>query len=128
MKEPMSVEESRKTIVLDFDGVLHDYDEWQGPTTIQGGPVSGAVEFVWWLKEHGYSFYVLSVRAAHKGGKEAIREWLNHWGFPPNIDVSSTKTGGALYIDDRAFRFEGDFDEVMNWLAEHPNPGRWGLK
>jgi hypothetical protein len=122
----MTIEESRKTIVLDFDGVLHDYDEWRGAEVI-GEPVEGALDFVWWLKERGYGLRIISVRAAHEGGKVAIQKWLKKHGFP-KISVSHEKKGGCLYIDDRAIRFEGDFDQMYQYLADNPNPGRWGLK
>lgn len=121
----MSIKESRETIALDFDGVLHDYSEWNGvvPT---GPPVKGALEFVTWLKARGFSLYVLSARADKEGGPEAIRDWLKKWGFP-KMKATCKKRGGCLLIDDRGLRFEGDFEEMKDWIRANPEPGRWGL-
>ena len=125
--KPMTVKESRKTIVLDFDGVLHDFDHWRGPEVI-GEPVPGALDFVNWLVERGYNLYILSARAAHAdGGKEAIERWLEEKGFPA-IPVGHEKKGGCLYIDDRGYRFEGSFDPLYYYLINNPAPSRWGLK
>lgn len=122
----MSIKKSRETIALDFDGVLHDYKEWDGIRP-KGPPVEGAVDFVLWLKRKGFSLYILSVRAGHKDGVQFITKWLEKWGFP-KMDVTDRKQGGCLMIDDRGFRFEGDFEVVRKFILENPSPGRWGLK
>ena len=122
----LTVKQSRETIALDFDGVLHNYAEWEGVTVI-GEPVPGAKHFVEWLVARGYHLYILSTRAHHEGGKEAIEEWLAEWGFPA-LKVTDRKIGGCLLIDDRGWRFEGNFGPLYELLTETPEPGRWGLK
>ena len=124
--ELLDVETSRNTIILDFDGVLHNLvGGWKGPD-IFGDPVPGALEFVLWLKERGYNMYILSARAAHPGGIEWIKEWLKENRFP-ELEVTDKKIGGCLYVDDRCFRFEGNFEKVIDFLVENPKPGRWGM-
>jgi hypothetical protein len=124
--ELLNVEVSRNTIALDFDGVLHNLQGgWQGPE-IFGEPVPGALEFVRWLLEQDYNVYVFSTRAAYRVGKIGIKDWLIDNGFPP-LEITDRKAGGCLYIDDRGYRFEGDFTDVKNFLIENPKPGRWGF-
>lgn len=111
-------------ISLDFDGVLHNYTEWTGVTP-EGPPVDGALATVGWLLAQRYSLVISSARANDKGGQEAITRWLAENGFPP-IPVSLVKPAAKLYIDDRGFRFDGDFRKVIQFLTENPKPGRWG--
>ncbi len=123
--ELLDVEVSRNTIALDFDGVLHDLQGgWAGPDVF-GEPVPEALEFVEWLLDQRYNVYIFSTRACYLSGHAGMIEWLEEHGFPP-LEISDRKVGGCLYIDDRGYRFEGDFEEVRNFLIENPRPGRWG--
>lgn len=72
----------------------------------------------------GYEVVVCSARAGNEGGKEAIEASLARLGFPPMV-VSNVKLPAALYIDDRGFRFTGDFAAVEAHLAQNPQGGRW---
>lgn len=120
----MGAEDERIVIGLDFDGLLHDYAGWDGPVPT-GGIVPGAKEFVHWLIQRNYKPVIFSSRANHPMGKSAIEAWLVQWGFPP-LDVSLQKPEAKLYVDDRGFRFEGDFRPVIDFLIKNPEPGRWG--
>ncbi len=111
-------------IALDFDGVLHNYTEWTGVVP-EGPPVDGALMTVGWLLAQRYSLCIFSARANDQGGPEAITRWLSDNEFPP-IPVSLEKPQAKLYIDDRGFRFDGDFKKVIEFLTKNPKPGRWG--
>ena len=106
----------KPAIALDFDGVLHSYSAgWTGLVPDQG-PVPGALEFVQLLIEKGYEPVVISTRALlDKRGAEEIRQWLSRNGFP-SLRVSHKKLDAELYIDDRGYRFEGNFDDVMGLI------------
>lgn len=96
----------RKTIAVDFDGVLHDYDgEWRGPEHLPGQPIAGAVEAVRsYLGE--YDVVVFSARAETPQGVHAIRRWLVDNRFPL-LNVTHVKPPAVLYIDDRGWHFDG---------------------
>jgi len=114
-------------IALDFDGVLHKYEEKEQNFPVPGGPpVEGASEVIGWLLANRYELVIYSCRSNVSGGVDAIKEWLQKWGFP-NIPVSLEKPQAALYIDDRGFRFDGDFRKVISFLLENPEPSRWGI-
>lgn len=103
----------RYTICVDFDGVLHQYDgDWQGHHIIPGDACPGAIE---WLEEIAQSFEVaiLSTRGSTSDGLVAILDWIERRcssSVMEHLRVVSEKPPALLYIDDRAWRFEGD-----NW-------------
>ena len=113
---------SRKTIVLDFDGVIAQYKNgWTGVEPTEP-PVPGAREAVEELIRLGYEVVVVSSRAymgEHPGGEHAIVRWLDANGFPP-LRVTSDKVPAVLYVDDRGFRFTGDWREVLEFVARGP--------
>lgn len=107
-----------KVIALDFDGVLHDY---KGVFTANlNPPVPGAQQFVETLKKNGFKLIVFSVRAETAVGLIQIERWLKKYGFP-ELSITNKKPQASLYVDDRGFRFEGKFDEVLNYI-EKVNP------
>src|SRR5678815_4824329 len=101
------------TISIDFDGVIHDYsDGWTGYHPI-GEPVPGSLEFVQECIDVGYVVFISSCRAFTQTGRECIKVWLEDNGFPiGRIHITSDKPHADWYIDDRAIRFEGDFNQV----------------
>lgn len=104
---------SKKTVVLDFDGVLHCYTSgWQGSDVIPDPPVPGAKEFCEELVKY-YDVIVVSTRCS-QGASDAIERWLKVYGFPGTMTVSQTgqKPPCVLTIDDRAFCFSGTFPTI----------------
>jgi len=120
-------EDNNRIISLDFDGVIHNYLEWDGPVPT-GEPVPGALETIWWLLNAGYKVFILSTRAHENPmGKAGIEEWLMTHGFPI-LEVTAEKRHADLYVDDRGFRFMGpqSWQALRDFLAVNPKPGRWG--
>src|SRR5205085_10431106 len=76
---------SHKTIVVDFDGVIHAYTSgWKGATVIPDPPVDGALA---WIRSAVERFHVaiLSARSREKGGIEDMREWLVSAGMEEGV-------------------------------------------
>lgn len=100
----------RYTVAVDFDGVLHSYTSpWVNEHTIPDGPVPGAVE---WLLEIAKHFHVVifTTRGRTLAGKLAVQGWLRQLGVHvAEEDVTFEKPAALVYIDDRAWRFEGRF-------------------
>lgn len=104
-----------KTICLDFDGVLHSYASgWTGKEP-KDPPCEGAQEFVRWLLDAGFKVCVSSCRANSDEGRREMRRWLTKWGFP-ELPLTHEKPAAWLYVDDRGFRFEGNFEDVKHFI------------
>lgn len=125
----------RYTVAVDFDGVLHSYTSpWVAPHVIPDPPVEGAIV---WLRRMtgGFDVVIHSTRCKTWRGRRAIRRWLWRWETSPvqealgygsfaewedssalaQVQLSYKKVAALVYIDDRAWRFEGIFptpDEI----------------
>jgi hypothetical protein len=123
MLEPAS-SRRRKTIVVDFDGVLHSYRSgWRGATVIPDPPVPGALA---WLQDavERFEIAILSARSKEEGGIEAMQQWLEDCGLPAEVLgkllFPRTKPAAHVYLDDRGWRFEGTFPELDDLDAFEP--------
>ena len=119
----------KKTICVDFDGVLHLYESgWKSLEIIEDNPVPGAFDFLTRLVEaenhdhegnyRGKKFDVCiySARSATQAGIMAMKEWFRKHGLPEKIlrDLAfpDSKPAAVVYIDDRAWRFDGVFPTI----------------
>jgi hypothetical protein len=100
---------SRRTIAVDFDGVIAEYDGWQGRGVL-GAPRADVVETLRTLHSEGWKIVIHTTR-----GEEEIREYLaQHRVVHDEVNCNSDyKTGGMkpvadVYWDDRAVRYSGD--------------------
>ncbi len=106
-------------LAVDFDGVLRRYDGvWDGDEKINGGLIEGAADFLYEATQR-FTVAIYSVRSATEAGRFAMRDWLQekvlaelgeigaqvveHVTFPEH------KPFASLMIDDRCYRFEGNF-------------------
>lgn len=109
----------KKTLSIDFDGVLHDYrDGWTGYEP-KGEPIPGALEFVQRVTNEGHEVIVSSCRAYTQIGRIGIQEWLQRHGFP-RLDVTCEKPHATWYLDDRSIRFEGCFETAWAMMDKEP--------
>lgn len=122
---------SKKTIVFDFDGVIHvGYKGWKD------GSIYGQIDYelLWYIKELMKDYYVVisSNRPA-----EQIADFLNkdgnnpldfevfkkdmqgnmYWNKDNVVGVTNEKAVGILYIDDRGFRYNNKKDTYDNIKA-----------
>ena len=119
---------SKKTIVFDFDGVIHKgYKGWKD------GSIYGDIDYnlLYYIKELMKDYYVVisSNRPA-----EQIVEFLNkdinnpldfevfkkdmqgnmYWNKDNVVGVTNEKAVGIIYIDDRGYRYKGLTDLIDN--------------
>lgn len=114
----------KKTIVFDFDGVIHSYKSgWQGIDVISDEPTQGIKEVIDRLRESDYEVVIVSTRSAKKEGMTAIKEWLAKYSIEVD-DVKTEKPPALVYVDDRAICFDGKtdglFEKIVNfktWLG-----------
>jgi hypothetical protein len=98
----------KKTVCLDFDGVMNTYDGWKGEDELFE-PRDGLSEFLAGLREAGFRVAVLSTRPAEK-----LRGWLDKYALAALVDdVVDRKPPAIAYLDDRAVRFDGDFAAAL---------------
>lgn len=108
----------RKTIVFDFDGVIHSYkSEWQGLLTIPDEPVPGIREVMTQLMKDGYEVVIVSTRSSSQEGIDSMTEWLNKHDIPFDY-ISDTKPPAMVYVDDRAIRFDGNTENLVQEIEE----------
>lgn len=105
--------EEKKTVVLDFDGVIHSYKSgWQGSAIISDDPVPGIKKAIDEIRYCGYEVSVVSTRCATSWGKEAVDNWLRKYGI--YVDrLCAEKPPAVCYVDDRAICFDGHPETLL---------------
>lgn len=119
--------DKRYTIAVDFDGVIHQYvSSWEAPWVITDPPMPGAFE---WLAAMVAKFRVVinssrftpqyvqhgKVINPQARALAALAAWFDAHGLPAHVRDQLVvwsqpgKPAALVYIDDRAFRFEGAF-------------------
>lgn len=104
-----------RTVVFDFDGVIHSYTSgWHGEDAIPDPPVPGIREALKEIHDAGYEVVVVSTRCATIKGHGAIEAWLYDNGLREYIDkVCKEKPPAVAYIDDRAICFDGHPETLL---------------
>ena len=106
----------KKTVALDFDGVIHSYtSKWQGASIIPDPPVEGAHEAIKELRKR-FKVVILSTRANDPDGYVAMQRWLSEHGIEVDGIAGEGKPKAILYVDDRGFRFDGNWGSVLKAL------------
>lgn len=118
------VRKRKKTLVVDFDGVIHAYASgWKGATVIPDPPVPGALRFLEEASER-FEVAVFSSRSPEEGGIEAMKRWLLEAGLPEAVLARLLfprhKPPAHVYLDDRGWRFEGTFPDLDALEAFEP--------
>lgn len=103
---------AKKTVVFDFDGVIHSYASgWKGITEIPDDPVKGIREAIAKLRED-YEIVIVSTRCAEVKGIMAMAKWLDAHGIVVDR-ISDVKPPAIVTIDDRCICFNGDAASLM---------------
>jgi len=125
---PMPRRRTRKTICLDFDGVVHLYRSgWQGSVTaITDPPTLGVRDAVDKLLGKGFDVKVYSTRCAEPQGYLAVQNWLRRHEI--RADVARSKPPAVLYVDDRGYRFDGDWDALLAFVDRPENLDPWQVR
>lgn len=107
----------RKTIAIDFDGVVHKYSEGWKNGEVYDEPVDGALEAIRKLYGKGYSIAIFSTREPEK-----MEDWFWTWydrKFPRSehipIIFTKEKPPAIAYIDDRGIRFT-NWTDILNYF------------
>ena len=141
----MNKYKTKKTIAIDFDGVIHAYSNGYQNGEIYDKPIDGAFEAIRKIIDNGYSVYIHSTRSPWKikswmtenafateydvegmGGDptyykypkygftlKVIPFWKKFWNEVNIVGISRRKLPALIYIDDRAKKFEGDWNKTL---------------
>lgn len=108
----------RKTVVFDFDGVIHSYTSgWKGDGVISDPPVPGIKESIDDIRAAGYDVVVVSTRCATREGFVAIRDYLYKNGIKVDA-IKKEKPPAIVYIDDRAICFDGHPESLLSKIEQ----------
>lgn len=111
------------TICLDFDGCMNLYKGYNGPDQLYL-PAPGVEKFLKELNKRTDDLVIFTARDKNK-----VWEWLHKYGLEVYVNnVTNTKIPAILYIDDRAIKFNGNFQETIqevkefkvHWNDDHP--------
>lgn len=107
-----------KTVVFDFDGVIHSYTSgWQGVDNIPDPPVPGIRDAICDLRDAGYRVVVVSTRCSDPNGELAIKLWMMQNGIFVD-SVQAEKPPAICYVDDRAICFDGHPETLLQKIQE----------
>lgn len=109
----------KKTVVFDFDGVIHSYTSgWKGATVIPDPPVEGMKDALKEIHDAGYEVVIVSTRCAGEEGAAAIQQWLDEYKMSEFVDrVCKEKPPAIVYIDDRAICFDGHPENLLRRIG-----------
>ena len=107
------------TIAIDFDGVINSFKSgWKG-AEFTDEPVNGAFEAINTLLNKGYNVVIYSTRAETAEGKNTIYNYLLENGINiSEIEVTDKKPIALVYIDDRAIKFSGNWNETLDKIKD----------
>lgn len=106
----------RKTVVLDFDGVIHGgVGGWICDSVIPAPPAPGIMEAIANIRKD-YRVVVVSGRCSTEEGKEAIEAWLSRHGISVD-DVTVEKPPAFCHIDEKTIRFDRRADLSKEKIA-----------
>ena len=93
----------KKTIVFDFDGVIHRYSKGWQDGSIYDEPVDGIKEVISKLHNE-YNIVIVSSRCKEQKSKEEMIRWLDKYNIEYD-SLTNIKVPAIVYIDDRAITF-----------------------
>ena len=105
----------KKTIVFDFDGVIHKYSKGWQDGSIYDKPNENIKETIKKLRANNYEVVVVSTRCSTEEGIDAIRNWLFDNGIVVD-KVCKEKPPALVYIDDRAICYDPDATNLVDQI------------
>jgi len=115
MPEYPNIGTNSRTLAVDFDGVLHDW-EHPIPHRRMGGVIAGAKEAIDELKRQGHKIIIFCVWAGNEQGDKTIKDWMNYYHVQYD-EITNIKPNASLFIDDRGLYFK-NWEQTMAEINE----------
>ena len=107
----------KKTVVFDFDGVIHSYKSgWKGIDIISDKPTEGIKDVIEKSRKNNYEVVIVSTRTSEEKGKQAIEKWLEQNEIVVDR-LCKEKPPALVYVDDRAICFDGNCDKLVDKIS-----------
>ncbi len=107
---------SKNRVMIDFDGVIHAYSKGWQDGSIYDKPIDGCKEALDNLKSLGYHICIFTARLINDSEAERyIETWLHKYNIPFD-EITSIKLPALLYIDDRGYRFSGNWNQQITTI------------
>jgi FMN phosphatase YigB (HAD superfamily) len=111
-----------KTISIDFDGVIHNFNKGFHDGTCYGEPLPGSLDAIRKLSQK-YNIIIHTAKAKHdrplingKTGIQLVEEWLEKYNILQYIDyITAEKPRAILYIDDNGYRHTS-WENTLNFI------------
>ena len=101
----------KQTIALDFDGVLNNYSGYDEKDL--GTIRDGCKEFLEAISKE-YTIIIFTSR-----NHTHVVDWIRYYNLDKYIrKVTNSKPPAVAYIDDRAVRFNGNYEETLEVLKD----------
>lgn len=100
-----------RIVAVDLDATLLKYDEWIDEETF-GDPLPGAIKAMMRLRAGGYIIVIHTCRRR----LDLVESFLKHIQLP--FDYIEHKPYADYYVDDRAIRFQGSWEQTLQDVKE----------
>ncbi|MFJ5926544.1 hypothetical protein ACIQF6_28475 [Kitasatospora sp. NPDC092948] len=126
---------SARTLIFDFDGVIHDESGGWRDGEVSGTPLDGAVDVLRAYLDGGWCIAICTAR--HSDYHEAAAKWLRghverpvvvlkgaetaYWQEPGTILMTNVKPGGVVFIDNNVRLFTGWDKNPLAGLPTSPD-------
>lgn len=122
---------TKPVLAMDFDGVAAQYSGWKGEDHL-GRPMPGLEYFLQKVIAQGWVVILYSCRPAWRLERWAQLNGLSQYFsgyngnpyFAEHEQEKSCKPVATVYLDDRAIRFHGDWNEVFTILQSEQSEDR----
>jgi len=108
---------SRRTIAVDFDGVIAEYDGYKGRGVL-GEPRSDVIEALSVLRSEGWKIVIHTTRGENEISGYLIRHRIpfDEINRNPDYQTEGLKPVADLYWDDRAVSYSGDARRDLGYI------------
>lgn len=101
----------KRTVYLDFDGVLNTYKKWLGEEYLYE-PKEGVRDFLEQLSL-SYNIIVFTTR-----NPDLVKTWLEKYNLFIFVKaITNIKEPAWVYVDDRCINFEGDYEKLLEKIS-----------
>lgn len=112
---------SKRTVVFDFDGVIHKYRQgWQNGI-IYDEPNEIVVDTIKKLRENNFEVVIVSTRCSTIDGINQIKKWLSNNNIVVD-NICKEKPPAFVYIDDRAIHFDPNnknlYENIISFVPD----------